>query len=127
MPLYDRRTMEGVYSVDESAHGCAHYRYAEEHMMRIMAGWIALTQNWVKLELDARCGAGYNIQVSLSKRLPELRSRARVSGPPSEAFVTFVNTLANREEPADTIGRLVGIFRPPAASPERVSPASLRL
>src|SRR6058998_2844022 len=51
MPLYDRRTMEGVYSVEQTAQMIRHYRYAEEQMMRIMAGWIALTPELVvKLE-----------------------------------------------------------------------------
>lgn len=29
MPLYDRRTMEGVYSVEQTAQIIRHYRYAE--------------------------------------------------------------------------------------------------
>ena len=41
MPLHDRRTMEGVYSVAQTAQMMRQYRYAEEQMMRIMAGWIA--------------------------------------------------------------------------------------
>ena len=51
MPLHDRRTMEGVYSVAQTAQMIRRYRYAEEQMMRIMAGWIALTPELVvKLE-----------------------------------------------------------------------------
>src|SRR6266704_2381050 len=51
MPLHDRRTMEGVYSVAQTAQMMRQYRYAEEQMMRIMAGWIALTPELVvKLE-----------------------------------------------------------------------------
>ena len=38
MPLHDRRTMEGVYSVAQTAQMMRQYRYAEEQMMRIMAG-----------------------------------------------------------------------------------------
>ena len=41
MPLHDRRTMEGVYGVAQTAQMIRQYRYAEEQMMRIMAGWIA--------------------------------------------------------------------------------------
>jgi hypothetical protein len=112
MPLYDRRSMEGVYSVEESARMLRHYRYAEEHMMRIMAGWIALTPELqVKLEFGRQVWDGAQHADILGKRLPELRARAQVSEPPNEAFVTFVNTLANREAPEDTIERLVGIFR----------------
>ena len=43
MALYDRRTLEGVYSVRQSVIYIQNYRYAEERMMRMMAGWIALT------------------------------------------------------------------------------------
>src|SRR4029450_14128410 len=51
MPLHDPRTMEGVYSVPQTAQMIRQYRYAEEQMMRIMAGWIALTPELVvKLE-----------------------------------------------------------------------------
>lgn len=112
MPLYDRRTMEGVYSVEQTAQMIRHYRYAEEHMMRIMAGWIALTPELaVKLEFGRQvwdCAQHADI---LGKRLPALRARAQVSEPPNAAFVTFINMLADREQPEETIERLVGLFR----------------
>src|SRR5712691_10619385 len=111
MPLYDRRTMEGVYSVEQTAQ-MIRQRYAEEQMMRIMAGWIALTPALVvKLEFGRQvwdCAQHADI---LGKRLPELRSRAQVSEPPNATFVTFMQTLADREQPAETIERLVGLFR----------------
>lgn len=112
MPLYDRRSMEGVYSVDESARMIRNYRYAEEHMMRIMAGWIALTPELqVKLEFGRQVWDGAQHADILGKRLPELRARAQVSEPPNEDFVTFMHALANREAPEETIERLVGIYR----------------
>ena len=93
MPLYDRRTMEGVYSVERTAQMIRHYRYAEEQMMRIMAGWIALTPElMVKLEFGRQvwdCAQHADI---LGKRLPELRSRAQVSEPPNATLVTFMQT-----------------------------------
>ena len=58
MALYDRRTLEGVYSVRQSVNHIMNYRFAEERMMRMMAGWIALTPELpVKLEM-ARQGYG---------------------------------------------------------------------
>jgi hypothetical protein len=112
MPLHDRRTLEGVYSVEESASMLRHYRYAEEHMMRIMAGWIALTPELqVKLEFGRQvwdCAQHADI---LGKRLPELRAQAQVSEPPNAEFVAFITTLANREAPDETIERLVGLYR----------------
>ena len=53
MALYDRRTLDGVYSVRQSVIYIQNYRYAEERMMRMMAGWIALTP-----ELDGQAGDG---------------------------------------------------------------------
>src|SRR5262245_1342543 len=112
MPLHDRRTMEGVYSVEQTAQMIRHYRYAEEHIMRVMAAWIALTPELVvKLEFGRQVWDSAQHADILGKRLPELRSRAQVSEPPNEAFVTFMHMLANREQPEETIERLVGIFR----------------
>jgi hypothetical protein len=52
MAFHDRRTLDGVYSVRQSARYVMNYRYAEERVMRMMAGWIALTpQLPVKLEM----------------------------------------------------------------------------
>ncbi|MGC1339278.1 MAG: hypothetical protein WA836_14250, partial [Candidatus Binataceae bacterium] len=52
MAFYDRRTLDGVYSVRESVNQIMNYRYAEERMMRMMAGWIAITPEVaVKLEM----------------------------------------------------------------------------
>src|SRR5215813_3928372 len=88
MPLHERRSMEGVYSVAQTAQMIRQYRYAEEQMMRIMAGWIALTPELVvKLELGRQvwnCAQHADI---LGKRLPELRARAQVSEPPNDTFV----------------------------------------
>jgi hypothetical protein len=112
MPLHDRRTMEGVYSVEQTAQMIRHYRYAEEQMMRIMAGWIALTPELVvKLEFGRQVWDCAQHADMLGKRLPELRARAQVSEPPNEALVTFMTMLANREQPEETIERLVGLFR----------------
>lgn len=112
MPLYDRRTLEGVYSVEQTARMLRHYRYAEEQMMRILAGWIALTPELeVKLEFGRQVWDCAQHADLLGKRLPELRARAHVSEPPNEAFVTFMRRLADCEAPAATIERLVGIFR----------------
>ena len=112
MALYDRRTLEGVYSVRQSVSFIMNYRYAEERMMRMMAGWIALTPELpVKLEM-ARQVYEYALHTdALGKRLGELRAQAQVSRPPNEAFVTFMNAIEDKEQWEDTIERLVGIYR----------------
>src|SRR5215468_8807096 len=98
MALYDRRTLDGVYSVRQSVSHIMHYRYAEERMMRMLAGWIALTP-----ELPAKLLLGRQVWDCAQhadlwgRRLPELRAPAHVSEPSSQAFVHFMDTLENRE------------------------------
>src|ERR1700688_5219584 len=111
MELYDRRTLEGVYSVRQSAGFIMNYRYAEERMMRMMAGWIALTpQIEVKLEMARQVYEDALHTDALGKRLPELRAQI-ASKPPNAEFVTFMNAIEDKEEGEDTIERLVGIYR----------------
>jgi len=112
MPVYDRRTLEGVYSVRQSVIYIQNYRYAEERMMRMMAGWIALTPELnVKLEMAKQVYEDALHTDALGKRLPELRAQPQVSKPPNEAFVAFMNAIEDKEEWEDTIERLVGIYR----------------
>jgi hypothetical protein len=112
MELYDRRTLEGVYSVRQSAGFIMNYRYAEERMMRMMAGWIALTPEIpVKLEMARQVYECALHADALGKRLGELRSQAQVSRPPNEAFVTFISAIEDKEQWEDTIERMTGIYR----------------
>jgi 1,2-phenylacetyl-CoA epoxidase catalytic subunit len=112
MAFYDRRTMDGVYSVRQSAGYIMNYRYAEERMMRMMAGWIALTPELpVKLEMARQVYEDALHTDALGKRLGELRSQAQISKAANDAFVTFMNTIEDKEEWEDTIERLVGIYR----------------
>jgi hypothetical protein len=112
MAFYDRRTMDGVYSVRQSAGYIMNYRYAEERMMRMMAGWIALTPELqVKLEMARQVYEDALHCDALGKRLGELRSQAQVSKPANQAFTTFMNAIEDKEEWEHTIERLVGIYR----------------
>jgi hypothetical protein len=112
MAFHDRRTLDGVYSVRQSARYVMNYRYAEERMMRMMAGWIAMTpQLPVKLEMARQVYECALHTDALGKRLGELRSSAQVSRPPNEAFVGLINEIEDKEEWEDTIERLVGIHR----------------
>jgi len=112
MALYDRQTLVGVYSVHQSVIYIQNYRYAEERMMRMMAGWIALTPELaVKLEMAKQVYEDALHADALGKRLPELRAQPQISKPANEAFVTFINTIEDKEEWDDTIERLVGIYR----------------
>jgi len=112
MAFYDRRTLDGVYSVRQSALYITNYRYAEERMMRMMAGWIALTPELpVKLEMARQVYEDALHADALGKRLSELRSQGQVSRPANESFVAFMNEIEDKEEWEDTIERLVGIYR----------------
>src|SRR5215468_10507251 len=112
MELRDRRSLEGVYSVRQSAGFIMNYRYAEERMMRMMAGWIALTPEIpVKLEMARQVYEDALHADALGKRLPELRAQAHVSKPANENFASFIQEIEDKEEWEDTIERLVGIYR----------------
>lgn len=110
-----RRTeseLAGVFSVEECARRVRNYRYAEERMMRTLAGWIALTP-----EITAKLLMGRQVWDCAQhadlwgKRLPELRAPAQVSEPPNEAFVRFMDALEGREAWGETVERLTGIYR----------------
>jgi len=112
MAFHDRRTLDGYYSVRQSAIYIMNYRYAEERTMRMMAGWIALTPELpVKLEMARQVYEDALHADALGKRLAELRSQGQVSRPPNDAFVTFMNAIEDKEEWGDTIERLTGIYR----------------
>ena len=112
MAFYDRRTLDGVYSVRQSVNHIMNYRFAEERMMRMMAGWIALTPEIpVKLEMAKQVYEDALHADALGKRLPELRAQAQVSKPANENFASFVQEIEDKEEWEETIERLVGIYR----------------
>ncbi|HYB91906.1 MAG TPA: hypothetical protein VEC38_12765 [Candidatus Binataceae bacterium] len=112
MAFYDRRTLDGVYSVRQSVHHIMNYRYAEERMMRMMAGWIALTPELpVKLEMAKQVYEDALHADALGKRLPELRAQAQVSKPANDQFATFIQEVEDKEEWEDTVERLIGIYR----------------
>ena len=112
MALYDRRTLDGVYSVRQSVSHIMNYRYAEERMMRMMAGWIALTPEIpVKLEMARQVYEDALHADALGKRLPELRAQAQVSKAANENFAIFIQEIEDKEQWEDTIERMVGIYR----------------
>ena len=112
MALYDRRTLDGVYSVRQSVAHIQNYRFAEERMMRMMAGWIALTPEIpVKLEMAKQVYEDALHADALGKRLPELRAQAQVSKAANDHFAAFIQEIEDKEQWEDTVERLVGIYR----------------
>ena len=111
----DLRELHGRYDVVTTARRVRNYRYAEEWMMMIMAGWVATIP-----ELPVKTGLGKIIYQDsihadwLGKRLPELRGgrslrNASVSG--NEGFAELIQEIAGPEDAELTIEKLVGIFR----------------
>ncbi|MGH7319732.1 MAG: hypothetical protein ACRELA_08920, partial [Candidatus Rokuibacteriota bacterium] len=106
------RELAGHLSVEAAARRVRHYRYAEERVMRTLAGWIALTP-----ELSAKLLLGRQVWDCAQhadlwgRRLPELRAPAQVSEPPNAAFVHFMDRLEGREAWDDTVERLTGVYR----------------
>jgi hypothetical protein len=107
-----RRELAGHLGVEATAHRVRHYRYVEERMMRVMAGWIALTPEVpAKLLLGRQVWDCAQHADQWGKRLPELRAPAQVSEPPGPEFVRFMDALEEREGWVETIERLTGVYR----------------
>jgi len=106
------RELAGHLGVEATARRVRRYRYAEERMMRVMAGWIALTPEIpAKLLLGRQVWDCAQHADQWGKRLPELRAPAQVSEPPGPEFVRFLDALEGREAWAETIERLTGVYR----------------
>jgi 1,2-phenylacetyl-CoA epoxidase catalytic subunit len=103
--------LAGSLSVEATARRIRWYRYAEERMMRTLAGWIALTP-----ELNAKLLMGRHVwdcaqhADAWGRRLPELRAPAQVSLAPSEAFARFMDRLESPEAWDETVKRLTGVY-----------------
>ncbi len=104
--------LAGHFPVDDAAKRIRRYRYAEERMMRVLGGWIALTPELpVKLLFGRHVWDCAQHADLWGRRLPELRSPAQQSEPANAAFVDFMVTVEAAEEPGQTIERVVGIYR----------------
>ena len=103
--------LAGHLSVDDSARRIRHYRYAEERLMRVLGGWIALTP-----ELPAKLLFGRHVwdcaqhADAWGRRLPELRAPAQQSEPANDAVVAFMQLLESPEAPRQTLERLAGAY-----------------
>src|SRR5207253_10558985 len=92
--------LTGHLSVDDSARRIRHYRYAEERLMRVLGGWIALTP-----ELPAKLLFGRHVWDCAQhadlwgRRLPELRAAAQQSAPANDTMVAFMEMLESPEGP----------------------------
>lgn len=104
--------LAGDFSVEASARRVRHYRYAEERLMRVMGGWIALTPELpVKLLLGRHVWECAQHADLWGRRLPELRAPAQKSEPPNPGFVEFMDALEQPVGREQSVERLVGVYR----------------
>jgi hypothetical protein len=104
--------LAGDFSVETSARRIRRYRYAEERLMRMLGGWIALSPELpVKLLFGRHVWDCAQHTDLWGRRLPELRAPAQQSEPPNDAFVRFVDLLEGCEAPGDSQERVVGMYR----------------
>jgi hypothetical protein len=105
------KRLSGHLSVDDSARRIRNYRYAEERLMRVLGGWIALTP-----ELPAKLLFGRHVwdcaqhADAWGRRLPELRAPAQESEPANDGVVGFVRMLETPEGPRQTLERIAGVY-----------------
>jgi hypothetical protein len=103
--------LAGHLSVDDSARRIRNYRYAEERLMRVLGGWIALTP-----ELPAKLLFGRHVwdcaqhADAWGRRLPELRAPAQQSEPANDGVVAFMQLLERCEAPRQTLERIAGAY-----------------
>lgn len=110
----DLRELHGRYDVEATARRVRNFRYAEEWMMRILAGWVATVPELpVKTGLGKIIWEGAQAADELGRRLPELRC-GRKAVEASEAgnagFAELVQAIAEPERPDLTIEKLAGVF-----------------
>ena len=110
----DLRELYGRYDVEATARRVRNFRYAEEWLMMIMAGWVATIP-----ELPVKTGLGKIIWETaqaadeLGKRLPELRCgrKAVASSESSNAeFAALINEISAPDRPDQTIEKIAGAF-----------------
>lgn len=111
---WDRRTLPGLFDVDETARRVGNYKWIETKLFEAMGGWVATVPELdVKMRLGTHCYHHAWHADLFNKRLPELREMKpeRLTEPPNEAMVSFVEAMTDPEAPELTIEKLVGVYR----------------
>lgn len=111
---WDRRELPGLFTVEDSARRVGNYKWAEMRLFEALGGWVATVP-----ELDVKLVLGRHTYHHAwhaelwHKRLPELREMnpERLTVPPNDAFVTFMDAIREPEAPELTIEKLVGVYR----------------
>ncbi|MDG2112897.1 MAG: hypothetical protein P8N02_09830 [Actinomycetota bacterium] len=111
---WDRRALPGLFDVDETARRVGHYLWTETKLFEAMGGWVATVPELdIKMRLGTHCyHHAWHADLFL-KRLPELREMKpeRLSVPPNDAMVKFIEAMTEPEAPELSIEKLVGVYR----------------
>lgn len=111
---WDRRELPGAFTVEETARRVGHYKWIEMRLFEVLGGWVATVPELdVKLRLGTYCYKHAWHSELWHKRLPELREMnpERLTQPPNDELVAFVEAMTEPEAPHETIEKLVGVFR----------------
>lgn len=111
---WDRRELPGIFDVDETAKRVGHYKWIETKLFEALGGWVATVPELdIKLRLGTHCYHHAWHAELMNKRLPELREMKpeRLTVPPNDEMVTFVDALTEPEAPELTLEKLVGVYR----------------
>lgn len=109
MPIVDRRSFGGRFSVRENSRRLANYRYLEIQLMEMLGGWSHTTP-----QLSFKATFGYHVYDhaqaadQLGERLAQLRSSAERSEPATDDFARLCERIWNLE---GTVDRLVAVYR----------------
>jgi hypothetical protein len=111
---WDRRELPGSFNVEESARRVGHYKWIEMKLFEVLGGWVATVPELdVKMRLGTHCYHHAWHAELWDKRLPELRemNTERLTEPPNDAMVAFIDAVRDPEAPELTIEKLVGVYR----------------
>jgi hypothetical protein len=100
--------------VVESARRVGNYKWIEMRLFEALGGWVATVPELdVKLVLGRHCYHHAWHAELWNKRLPELRemNTERLTEPPNDEMIAFVDAMREPEAPELTIEKLVGVYR----------------
>ena len=111
---WDRRELPGNFTVEETARRVGNYKWIEMRLFEALGGWVATVPELdVKMTLGTHCYKHAWHAELWHKRLPELREMNpdRLTQPPNDDMVAFVEAMTGPEAPGETIEKLVGVYR----------------
>src|SRR3954454_23561311 len=111
---WDRRELPGAFDVVQSATRGGQYKWVEMRLFEALGGWVATVPELdVKMRLGTHCYKHAWHAELWHKRLPELREMNpdRLTQPANDDMVAFMAAMTAPEARAETIEKLVGVYR----------------